>query len=307
MTTFLNVDLNLLRVFQAIAEERSLTRAGERLHLSQPAVSHALTRLREVFKDPLFIRGNPGMRPTPCAVELAKPISRALQAIQDALSHGELFDPKLSTRTFKVSMSDAAVMFFVPALCAHLHSHAPGLRVHVQQVPLAAMEEALRTGQLDFVLGNLPALKPLTQHAILFLESYVCMTRKRKGLPRRRRLEVDELQMMSHVLVQSTEGSHRQLDDSYRANGMDRQVRLSIPHYSALPQILGQSDLAAIVPLRIAKLFNVDQRFAIYQLPIPVPDVEVTLHWHENYEKDLGSLWMREAIINLLQSYGRGA
>jgi DNA-binding transcriptional LysR family regulator len=307
VTTFNNMDLNLLRVFQAIVDERSLTLAGNRLHLSQPAVSYALGRLRATFDDPLFIRTKAGMQPTPTALELAKPIARALLAVQEALSYAEQFDPAASTRIFRTSMTDAAEMVFLPPVCEHLHHHAPLVRLHVEQVAPGSIVEALRTGQLDFAIGNLPALKPVTCHALLFRESYVCLTRKRKGLPNRKNLQIDEFLALSHVLVQSAESSHRQLEESFHAIGIHRNIALDIPHFSVLPRILERSDLAVTLPLRIASLFNVDGEFSVYDLPMALPEADITLHWHQDFDNDAGNRWLRQAIIGLLQEYGRAS
>lgn len=307
MATLNNMDLNLLRVFQAIADEQSLTLAGERLHLSQPAVSYALRRLRAIFNDPLFIRTKTGMQPTPTALELAKPVTRALQAVQDALSYGEKFVPARSTRTFSLSMTDAAEMFFLPPLCEYMRKHAPLARLHVEQVPKAAIEESLRTGQLDFAIGNLPLLKSATLHTSLFKESYVCLTRKRAGLPARKGLTLEEFLALSHVQVRSAESSHHQLEDVLREKGIDRAIALDLPHFSVLPSILARSDLAVSLPLRIARLFNTEGQFSLFELPVKVPEAEVTLHWHQDFDGDAGNCWMRQAIVDLLQEYGRQA
>jgi DNA-binding transcriptional LysR family regulator len=307
MTTFNNMDLNLLRVFQAVSEERSLTLAGNRLHLSQPAVSYAVNRLRELFGDPLFVRTRDGMQPTPMALELAKPIGRALQAVQDALRFAGGFEPAASTRTFRVSMTDVAEMVFLPAICEQLRLLAPHVQLKVEQVPQGEIVEALRTGRLDFAIGNLPALKDSTRHALLFSESYCCLTRKRAGLPRRKELTMDEFQALSHVQVRSAESSHSQVAQALLQMGVERQVALEIPHFSVLPLILVQSDLAATLPLRIAKLFNAGEQFRIYDLPVELPVVDVMLHWHEEFENDRGSSWLRQLVLDLLQSYGRSS
>jgi DNA-binding transcriptional LysR family regulator len=309
MTTFNNIDLNLLRVFQAIADERSLTLAGNRLHLSQPAVSYALGRLREVFNDPLFIRTKEGMKPTPTAVELSKPINRALQAVQDALRHAERFDAATSTRVFRASMTDVAEMVFLPPACEKLNELAPSTRLHIEQVTPAHLEEALRTGQLDFAIGNLPVLKPTTRYELLFRESYVCMMRKRDGLPAHEQLEMDEFLAMSHVLVQSVESSHLQVETAFRSLGVNRKIGLDIPHFSVLPRILARSDLVATLPLRIANLFQSEApgQFAVYTLPVEIPAVDITLHWHEDFDQDAGNAWLRQVIVGLLQEYGRSS
>lgn len=304
VTTFSNMDLNLLRVFDAIASERSLTQAGNRLHLSQPAVSYALGRLRLIFDDPLFIRTKEGMQPTPAAIELSKSISRALQAVQDALRYAEQFDPATSTRVFRASMTDVAEMVFLPLVCEKLHEIAPHTRLHIEQIPRVGVEEALRTGRLDLVIGNLPALKPHTQHVVLFEESYVCLTRTRDGLPKGRKLSLEDFLAMSHISVHSVESSHNQIEDAFRTLGITRNIALNIPHFSVLPRILERSDLVVTLPLRIARLFNENSNLMIYELPVEIPTVDVTLHWHQDFENDHGGRWLREMVIGLLRNYG---
>lgn len=304
MTTFNNMDLNLLRVFAAISDERSLTQAGNRLHLSQPAVSYALGRLRLIFDDPLFVRTRDGMQPTPAAVELAKPIGRALRAVHDALSYAEGFEPARSSRVFRVSMTDVGEMVFLPTVCEQLRLLAPMVQLQVTPMAPEQITEALRTGQLDFAIGNLPALKASTRHALLFRESYACLTRLRPGLPRRKTLQLDEFLAMSHVQVQSTESSHNQVEQSFRSLGVERRIALALPHFSVLPRILAQSDLAATLPLRIAKLFNEERQFVVYALPVEIPQVEVTMHWHEDFENDSGNQWLRQLVVDKLRQYG---
>src|SRR5437016_5448040 len=148
----MKVDLNLLRVFHAIAEENSLTLAGNRLGLSQPAVSYALGRLRAMFNDPLFVRSGNTMQPTSAALELREPIRRAMSSIQEALRYGERFDPGRSTRTFHITMSDIGEMVFLPPLCEKLRDVAPNIRLEVSQLPLVQIEEALRSGRLDLAI-----------------------------------------------------------------------------------------------------------------------------------------------------------
>lgn len=307
MTTFNNVDLNLLRVFQAVSEERSLTLAGKRLHLSQPAVSYALNRLRELFGDPLFVRTRDGMQPTPAALELAKPIGRALQAVQEALRYAGGFEPAESGRVFRVSMTDVAEMVFLPSICEQLRQLAPHVQLKVEQVAQDDIVEALRTGRLDCAIGNLPAIRETTRHALLFSESYCCLTRRRSGLPQRPALQLDEFQALSHVQVRSAESSHSQVAQALLGLGVERRIALEIPHFSVLPLILAQSDLTATVPRRIARLFNAADQFSIYDLPVALPSVDIMLHWHEAFENDQGASWLRQLVLDLLQGYGRNS
>jgi len=144
MTDLNKVDLNLLRVFHAIAEERSLTRAGQRLGLSQPAISYALGRLRALFDDPLFVRTSDGMLPTSAGQQLVLPVNRAMASIRDALQYRERFDLATTTRVFRLSMSDIGEQVFLPPICEQLQRIAPNVTLEAEQVPLAQVEEAMR-------------------------------------------------------------------------------------------------------------------------------------------------------------------
>ncbi len=298
-----HVDLNLLRVFQAIVEERSLTRAGERLALSQPAISYSLSRLRALFDDPLFIRTRAGMQPTPIALELASIVGRALDTVREALRYAESFDPALSTRTFRLSLSDAGEMAYLPPICEALHQQAPRVKVCVEPMPVAEIEDALRSSRLDFAIGNLPELMSRTRHQVLFEENYVCMTRRRRGLPRGETLSLAQFTDAQHVEIKSVEHSHHALDDALRAQGVGRNIALELPHFVALPGVLAVTDLYATLPRRLAHIFNREARFQIYALPVPMPVAAVTMHWHEHFHEDEGIAWMRELITGIMRRF----
>ena len=303
MTSIDHVDLNLLRVFQAIVEERSLTRAGERLALSQPAVSYSLGRLRTLFDDALFIRTRAGMQPTPVALELAVIVGHALDTVRQALRYAERFDPLTSTRTYRLSLSDAGEMAYLPAICARLHDAAPHVKLIVEPLPVEEIEEALRSSQLDFAIGNLPELLPRTRYGVLFEESYVCMTREREDLPAGSKLKLDQFLAASHVQVRSLEHSHHALDDALRAKGVGRNIALAVPHFVALPGVLAVTDLLATLPERLAHILNRDDTFRIYALPVQLPKAAVTMHWHEHFHEDESIVWMRALMTNILTTF----
>lgn len=303
MPTLDHVDLNLLRVFQAIVEEGSLTKAGERLALSQPAISYSLSRLRSLFDDPLFIRTRAGMQPTPIALELASIVGRALDTVREALRYAERFDPVMSTRTFRLSLSDAGEMAYLPPICEALHREAPQVRVCVEPLPVEEIEDALRASRLDFAIGNLPELTARTRHQVLFEETYVCMTRRRRGLPSGETLNLEQFVGALHVQVRSVEHSHHALDDALRSQGVGRNIALELPHFVALPGVLAVTDLYATLPRRLAHLFNMDKCFQIYELPVTMPVAAVTMHWHEHFHKDEGIAWMRGLIHGIMERF----
>ncbi|AJC18145.1 LysR family transcriptional regulator [Pandoraea sputorum] len=305
MNSIEGIDLNLLRVFKAIVEERSLTRAGERLSLSQPAVSHCLGKLRTLFDDPLFVRTRTGMQPTTAALEIAAIVSKALDSVQFALRYAQRFEPLVSARTFRLSVSDAGELAYLPAIWSALQQAAPNVRLGVSPLPVDEIEEALRCSNIDFAVGNLPTLKPRTRNLPLFDETYVCITRKRKGLPVGRTISLPALQKARHVQVSSAEHSHHAIDAAFVQEGVKRHVVLEVPHFVALPDVLAATDWYATVPHHLAAVFAQDYPLRIYEFPVDLPRAAVTLHWHENFESDEANVWMRQLLTDVIQGFDK--
>lgn len=296
---FHSIDLNLLRVFQVILEERSLTRAAQRLHLSQPTISYSLGRLRSLFDDPLFVRTPDGMLPTATAERLAVPLSNAIASIREALRQSEEFDPATSTREFRLAMSDIGEHVFLPRICEKLQCVAPEVRLAAEQVPLREVEEKLRLGQIDLAIGNLPSLMPVTNHALLFRDEFVCMTRRRDGLPVRKLSRQKFLEFL-HVSVTTSDSSHLAIDDILRTQGLHRRIALRVPHFTVVPQILQRTNWMVTLHKGAALMFNETGQFSIYPMPAEIPDIESTVHWHRNFDNDEGIRWFRELVIETL-------
>jgi DNA-binding transcriptional LysR family regulator len=184
-------------------------------------------------------------------------------------------------------------------MCEKLGAVAPGIRLEVVQLAQAQIEDALRNGRLDAAIGNIPALKTSTRFSTLFHEEYVCMTGGGAGVTGRR-LAVEEYLALSHVLVASSEHSHRMIEDFLRERKIHRKIALQIPHFSALPGILMCTEWAATLPRRAAEYFNSSGNFSICELPVAVPEVEVTLHWHADFEDSDSNRWFRELLIDIL-------
>lgn len=295
-----DIDLNLLRVFQAIMEERSLTLAAVRLEITQPAVSYALGRLRKLFDDGLFVRTPDGMLPTQAAERLSVHIGRALAAVRDALNEAEPFNPASSTREFRLCMSDIGEQVFLPALCERLQGIAPGIKISSELIPIEQVEERMRLGQLDFAIGNLPTLKATTNYTSLFHEQYACMTRKREGLPARH-ISVEAFLAMQHISVTSTDSSHLAIEDNLASLGYKRHIALRVPHFTVVPQILLRTGWMVTLPKGVAKALNQSRQFMIYPLPVEMPGFESTVHWHRSFDADAGSQWFRTFIMETLR------
>jgi DNA-binding transcriptional LysR family regulator len=292
-------DLNLMRVFLTVLHERSVTRAAQRLNLTQPAVSYALARLRERFDDPLFVRTATGMQPTPIAFALAGPIERGMNSFAEAVNLRQRFDPATSTRRFRLSMSDIGEMVFLPVLMERVHALAPRLRVEVVEIALEQLPQALKDGEVDLAIGNLAGLGRHTRHADLFSERYACMGRRghpvlSAGLTR------GQFKRLDHILVAARGSAHRLLDDVLGEAGLHRQPYLTLPHFSAAAEIVRRTDLTVTLPYRAALWFNRDNAFEIRALPIALPPLCVTVHWHPRFESDPGTMWLRNLVETTL-------
>ena len=165
------------------------------------------------------------------------------------------------------------------------------------------MEDALRSSRLDFAIGNLPQLMARTRHQLLFEETYVCMTRRRRGLPAGSALSLEHFLQASHVQVRSVEHSHHALDDALRAQGVGRNIVLQLPHFVALPSVLAVTDLFATLPQRLAGILNRNDAFRIYTLPVSIPQATVTMHWHEHFHEDEGIAWMRDLMAEMVKRF----
>ena len=288
-----DVDLNLLRVFDAVLHEGGVTAAAARLELTQPAVSNALARLRKLFGDPLFVRTATGMDATPFARELAQPVRQALALLESALAHGPGFDPGSATRAFRFYMSDLGQIEFLPPLIERVEQRAPGVRLEAVALDVEHIGAALASGTLDLAVGFLPALGPPVQRRALFRDPYVCLMRadhEITSLTRKRFLEA------SHVLV-SYRGGHRVIEEAYERAGI--RVALRVPHFTVAPMVLERSDLVLTLPARVARVFERGGRLKSLPVPLPIPVADVGVHWHERFEADPGNRWLREQVIEL--------
>lgn len=298
-TNLSSIDLNLLVVFQAIKEESSLTRASERLGLSQPAVSHALRRLRALFNDPLFIRTQVGVQPTAVADQLAAPISQALALVESSLRWREAFQPATSSRRFRLSMSDIGEFVYVPPLLERISREAPGVDLEILSVETPRLTEALRLGEIDLAIGYLPGLRTSTSHERLFLDRYICLVRAGHPL-RARTLTLSAFGKLPHVSVSSASTGHRMIEELMIEQNIRRRELLRLPHLSVIPEVIQRTDLAATLPHTVAKVFAKRGQFRIYEHPAKLPSIEVTLHWHARFNADPANAWLRRLVIEVL-------
>jgi DNA-binding transcriptional LysR family regulator len=291
------LDLNLLRVFDAVLRDRSVTSAAKHLGLTQPAVSNALARLRAQFEDVLFVRTPTGMDATPFARELSEPVRQALALLESALAHGPGFDPATSTRAFRFYMSDLGQIEFLPPLVERAQRVAPGVRLEAVSLEVEDIGDALAAGALDLAVGFLPGLGPPVRRQPLFRDPYVCLMRADhpdvgKTLTKKKFLAA------SHALV-SYKGGHRVIEEALERAGLSRKIALRVPHFTVVPMVLERSDLILILPAKVARVYERQGRFRFLPPPVPIPPADVAAHWHERFERDPGNRWLRETIMEL--------
>lgn len=268
-------------------------RAAEALGLSQPAVSQALTHLRLQLRDPLFVRVAGGVAPTARADELAEAVQRALATVQAALAQAARFEPQTSTRTFRLHMSDIGEGVFLPRLTETVRARAPGVRLEVYQLEAERIADALDRGKIDLAFGFLPTVTE-TRRVDMFDERYVPLLRATHPLARASRAALARL---DYAVVRS----HPQTSLILQRLGLQERVRLVIPHFMVLGNILGTCDLAAVVPWQVAQMFAARGGFRIMRPQLGSHEFAVGLHWSRRFEHDHANRWLREIALGLFR------
>ncbi len=292
------IDLNLLGVFHAIHETKSVTLAAERFGITQPAMSNALARLRKLFGDPLFVHGSSGMQATPYALELAGPIKEALLGFQSVLGHGKSFDASSTGRTFRFHMTDMGQINFLPPLLERLRMIAPNVKIEAQTLSLDAIRSELEAGRIDFAVGHLTKLKGrgICSKPLLVRERYDVLMRA--GHPAAREPLTQKLFLKaSHAVVTSVGGGHQVVEEALvrkRANIMAR-----VPSVMAIPMILSRTDMMSTIPGAVAIKLAKTGPFIVAALPINIPEFEVCVFWHQRFDASPAIFWMRSQLVEL--------
>lgn len=298
MTQF---DLNLARVFVAVYETRSATAAAERLDITQPTVSYGLAKLREELADPLFVRDKRSLKPTPRAEALYPRFRDALVVIGEAIEETHRFDPATANRIFNLAMSDIGSMYFLPPLERALRTSAPHIGLEIRQVPVTELVDQLASLKIDVALGNLPSLRGQTRSVTLFREHYMCLLGKRYA-ERIGPMTLDVFRASRHVVVSSTFSGHQLAEDALADLGISRQVVIRTPYFTALPQLIAQSDLVVMLPSRIAATFATQSDVIAQPAPMALPDFEVKMHWHPRHESSPSVAWLLERLEAILRA-----
>ncbi len=298
------IDLNLLVVFDSMVEWRSVTRAGEAIGLSQPAMSAAVARLRTLFDDALFVRSGAEMKPTPRALELAEPVRRVIDTVRSDILQRSGFDPATTERTFTIITPDIGEINFVPQLLARFAQEAPGARLRAASRPRLAAAEGLESGSAELAVGYFPDLqKAGFYQQKLFDNPHVCIVRSAHPTIGQR-LTLKEYLAASHAIVRP-DGREHVFEQFIQQRGLQRRVLVELSHFMSLLPVIEGSDMIATVPRDLADVCRRYGDVRIVEPPIKSPVIAVHQFWHARFHKDPAIVWLR-GIVRSLFTADRG-
>lgn len=288
------IDLNLLVVFDAMMQERNVTRAGQRLGLSQPAMSHALTRLRHMVKDDLFVRSPKGMHPTPRAEEIALPLRRALEGLQHSLEPTQ-FDPSDAKRTFRIAVDNYTAIVLVAPVASRIANSAPGITLEFRPSGTLDVLDLLDRGQLDLAIGSLGKQGERFSRRQLIQDKFVCVLRRNHPAAHADEMTMEKFAALSHLEISSVHRETDFIDEALSRRKLARRIALRAPFLSAM-RVLASSDLISILPQRVAQELVAERSLAIRQLPHSSPRIVTAMIWPRWLDNQPAHRWLRQNV-----------
>jgi DNA-binding transcriptional LysR family regulator len=283
-------DLNLFRVFEAIYTQSSLTKAAEVLHLSQPAISHSLSRLREQLGDVLFVRGGNGVRPSATAVRIWPEIQHALSLMRHAIRHMDDFDPARDVKEVRIAINDEGESLILPSLVQLIHGQAPAVKVHCINLDRASMRSDLSAGRIDCAIDIAQPTNKEIRHASIKLDDYVVVRRNNMNIT-----AIDYLKA-AHITVSSRRTGRSIEDLALAKNGIERQVLVRCQRYEAACQIVARSDMILTMPRSVAETIACKLDLFLVDLPLPISPIDMHVYWHAPREPEPINGWIREMV-----------
>ena len=298
MSNLRTFDLNLLVAFDVLMRELNVTRAAEHMFITQSAMSHILHRLRQQLDDPLLVKTPAGMKPTERALALIEPIRALLTEMEQLLQPPLEFEAGTSQRRFVLAATDYMELLLIPQLSGLIDQMAPGIDIHVKRTESSFPVAQLESGSLDVVLGFESVLNPpahLNCH-LLFSDRMACVVRQNHPLIRKAP-SLEEYVSVPHMLISRTGSNMGVIDQKLTELGLDRRIKLIVPHFLSAPLIVAETDMVLSLPYRIAEQFKRFAPLEIFPVPIELPAYDLCMIWHPLYDKDPAHLWLRDKII----------
>jgi DNA-binding transcriptional LysR family regulator len=289
------IDLNLLVALDALLQEQSVTAAGRRIGLSQPAMSHALARLRDLVSDPLLTREGRALRRTAVAERLAPVVQRLLVEIETTLLGGRVFVPRRAVRTFRIATNDYCGAVLLPPLVERIRRAAPLVRMEIRAHRGPAPARDLARGEIDLGLGTFLEVDPTLKVRTLFEERFICMLRD--GHPRLRgALTLARYVELEHLLVSAPGYGLGVVDRELDWQGLKRRVAVQVPFFLVAPAIVARTDLVVTLPARLAHAASALHGLRVLPAPLELPPFSVQEVWHEGRDKDAALVWLRAQV-----------
>ena len=295
-------DLNLLIVFEAILETRSVSRASARLGISQPSMSHVLAKMRKSFDDPMFIRVKNEMQPTPRALAIAQPVKLALELARCEIFKRQDFQPATSSQTFTLCMTDVAETSYLPQIINGVQQQAPHIKLRTVSPIAEKLEEGLESGAVDLAIGYFPDLRNggVFQQRLVRSSGFVCIAATNNPHIGPEGMTPAAFAKAPHLAVRTEGRSQEVIEQAMKNLGVLREVFLTVPHFLGLMSIIPQTDLIAMIPVDLAPAFERQEGIRIHPLPFQTPQVEVIQIWHKRYHKDSANQWLRGVVRKVL-------
>jgi DNA-binding transcriptional LysR family regulator len=298
-----NIDLNLLVAFDALVSERSASRAADKLGVTQPAVSHALKRLRHLLKDDLLVRGPHGLQPTGRALSLHPQVQSVLADIRSIVSTGIEFDPATTQRTFRLSMSDAMSVEALPSIVRRIRHDAPNIDLVISTSGPQESCSRIADDDIDLAIGVFPHVPKDLLSRQLYRDTLICVADKRNSRLKHGRMTLQAYLDSPHVTVARHRDTGIQVDEILDSMDIPRRIVVAVPHYLSIPSLIRGTDLVAHTRRRLLSVFRLSTDLVVFPVPLPmkVPELDFIQIWHKRYEGDPGHRWLRDLVLDAVR------
>lgn len=295
-----SLDLNLLLIFDAVYNERSISKAAVKLHLSQPTVSNALARLRERLQDPLFERSAQGMHPTSRAKTLAEPIRQALDVLERGFRGDDDFDFAHSDREYVIAVEDYGETIILPRFVDWLAKVAPRIRIRIRPEPAALLKGEMRDGAVDLALDYFALQETGYRSECVLTETLLTLSRRDHPTVAER-LSLEAYLALRHVVLAPRGSARPMIDLALSKRGLQRQIAVTVPHFLSMPMMVQSSDMICTLPRRMAHLYADHFHLKSHAVPLRIPRFPVYLIWHESAADDASHQWFRTHLMEFCQ------
>jgi DNA-binding transcriptional LysR family regulator len=295
-----NIDLKLLMVMNDLQKTRSVSQTAVNLDLTRPAVSMNLAKLRDHFRDPLFVRTSSGIEPTPKATALISILNEAQNLLHTALGYDLEFDPAVSDRIFRLCLRDIGQLRLLPRLMKRTREIASSVRFEVRNIS-EQTPRMLESGEADLAVGFIAPMGAGFCHQTLFSDRFVCAVSANH--PRiRSQLRLEQFQEEMHLIVTTSGTGHMVIERAMMARGIRRKVGLRLTSFLGVDAIIADSDFVALLPEQMGVPLRCSGKVRLFPLPFESPAYRVTQNWHERYSHDPGNMWLRHIVADMFMN-----